>query len=69
MRRRGPRPPIRGEASVDASAETLGELDVSSSRPLSEPLFDLALVIVSTLSFFAGYRFFIRRAPWFVEEL
>ena len=29
----------------------------------------LALVIVSTVSFFAGYRFFIRRAPWFVEEL
>jgi ABC-type polysaccharide/polyol phosphate export permease len=29
----------------------------------------LALVVASVGVFLAGYRFFIRRAPWFVEEL
>lgn len=29
----------------------------------------LALTAVSFITFFVGYRFFIRRAPWFVEEL
>ena len=27
------------------------------------------LVIISVASFGLGYRFFIRRAPWFVEDL
>ena len=29
----------------------------------------VALVLISLGTFLAGYRFFIRRAPWFVEEL
>jgi ABC-type polysaccharide/polyol phosphate export permease len=29
----------------------------------------LGLTAISVLTFLAGYRFFIRRSPWFVEEL
>ena len=28
-----------------------------------------SLTVISVVTFFAGYRYFIRRAPWFVEDL